>query len=377
MSKVIGIQPETPPAPIDNPTSQIVYGCLVIPVLLTIGLGIAFFRLKGNASSELRVPDGELLLVRTAPDDTALLLARFGEERTISVTGRSEDWRWLEVELWNGRYGWAKRPLDIWIWQIDANITQPQPALAIDTRPAPIESSMISIGETTFTMGSPTGLGDVDETPPHPVTLSAFLIDKQEVTIAQYWECVTVGECTAPQGDDSPTESHYLNDPAFDNHPIINVPWADAKNYCNWLGKRLPTEAEWEMVAGWNAEQGAKSLWPWGNDGETAVANVGIHSAGEIMPVGSFPEDRSPAGVLDMGGNVQEWVLDWYKSDYYRIADETNPLGPTNRRGEGTGHVVRGASFLDSIGQARTANRRNEDGAYGYAAVGFRCAQDQ
>ncbi|RME44286.1 MAG: hypothetical protein D6796_11970 [Caldilineae bacterium] len=92
--------------------------------------------------------------------------------------------------------------------------------------------------------------------------------------------------------------------------------------------------------------------------------------------MGSFPADRSPAGVLDMGGNVSEWVFDWYKVDYYRVADETDPRGPTHRRGEGTGRVVRGGSFADPLPEARTANRRHRAEGYGYPTVGFRCARD-
>jgi formylglycine-generating enzyme required for sulfatase activity len=234
---------------------------------------------------------------------------------------------------------------------------------------------MIAIPATTFTMGSPPGLGEADEQPAHPVSLSAFEIDRLEVTAGQYWQCVAAGVCAAPANYASQTQSHYLNDPAFDNHPVINIPWTEANHYCNWRGKRLPTEAEWEMAAGWDVANKAKLQWPWGNEAGQGQGNVGDTSARDAAAAGSFPTDRSPFGVMDMAGNVSEWVLDWYKVDYYSIADETDPLGPTHRRGQGTGRVVRGGSFTDPLVEARTANRRHQAETYGYPIVGFRCAK--
>jgi formylglycine-generating enzyme required for sulfatase activity len=235
---------------------------------------------------------------------------------------------------------------------------------------------MIRIPATTFTMGSPPGLGEADEEPAHPVSISAFEMDRTEVTVGQYWQCVAAGACTAPTADGSQSEPHYLNDPAFDNYPVINVPWAEANSYCAWRGKRLPTEAEWELAAGWDTERGAKLLWPWGNEATPGQANLGYAPGSDPAPVDSFPEDRSPLGMMDMAGNVSEWIFDWYKVDYYSTADDTDPVGPTQRRGEGTGRVVRGASFADPVEQARTANRGRQEATYGYPTVGFRCAGD-
>jgi formylglycine-generating enzyme required for sulfatase activity len=225
-------------------------------------------------------------------------------------------------------------------------------------------------------MGSPPGLGEADEAPAHPVSLSAFEIDRTEVTVGQYWQCVAAGACAAPIAETGESVTHYLNNPTFDNHPVINVPWVEANRYCGWQGKRLPTEAEWELAAGWDIERGAKLRWPWGNDSPGEKINVVEFSGGQPAVVGSFPADKSPVGVLDMAGNVSEWVFDWYKVDYYNVADETDPVGPTNRRGEGTGRVVRGASFADPLEQARTANRGHQEETYGYPTVGFRCARD-
>lgn len=351
-------------------------GCVVIPLILAVAALGLFFYLRANASTQLTVPPKTVLLVRAAPNQSAPLLARFGQERSLKITGRTPDWRWLQVELWDGRRGWTLRPLDILVWQLDAPEVTPTP-LEPPPLPSPVAQEMVTIPATTFTMGSPPGLGENDERPAHPVSLSAFKIDRTEVTVGQYWQCVQAGVCAAPTNDASQTEAHYLNDPVFDNHPAINVPWTQANRYCGWRGKRLPTEAEWEMAAGWDAGRGAKLQWPWGSDAAQGRANVGDTSIGKIAPVGSFAQDKSPAGVLDMAGNVSEWVFDWYKVDYYSVADDTDPTGPTHRRGEGSGRVVRGGSFADPLEQARTANRRHQDAGYGYPTIGFRCARDQ
>jgi formylglycine-generating enzyme required for sulfatase activity len=234
---------------------------------------------------------------------------------------------------------------------------------------------MITIPATTFTMGSPPGLGEDDERPAHPVTLAAFEIDRTEVTVGQYWQCVEAGACAAPSDTSNVPTPNYHNDPTFDNYPVVNVPWLEASHYCNWHGKRIPSEAEWELAAGWDSQHGAKLLWPWGNDSDQIQVNLAHASIGQPTVVGSFAQDRSPYGVLDMGGNVSEWVFDWYKADYYSVADDTNPTGPSNRRSEG--RVIRGGSFADPLEQARVANRRHQEGEYGYSTVGFRCARDK
>ncbi|MBE7555334.1 MAG: SUMF1/EgtB/PvdO family nonheme iron enzyme [Anaerolineales bacterium] len=370
-------QPRPSRAPAERPATQMMIGCFVIPLLVAAILGAAFFYIRSRASSQLTVPDRQVLLVRAAPDETAPLLARFGEGRVIKISGRSRDWRWLEVQLWDDRHGWALRPLDILVWQINAHETTPEPGEFAITAVTPIAEETVAIPATTFTMGSPAGLGEEDERPAHVVTLPAFELDRTEVSVGRYWQCVEAGACTAPTADASGGEPHYLNNPAFDNYPVVNVPWLEASHYCAWRGKRLPTEAEWELAAGWDAARQAKLLWPWGNESPQGPVNGGDTSAGKAVAVGSTVGDQSPLGLLDMGGNVGEWVFDWYKVDYYSVADETNPIGPTNRRGEGTGRVVRGGSFADSLEQARTANRGNQAAEYGYPTVGFRCAKDK
>ncbi|MCB0211434.1 MAG: SUMF1/EgtB/PvdO family nonheme iron enzyme [Anaerolineae bacterium] len=367
-------RPSRPFAP--RPTTQIAIGCVVVPVILALVIFGILFYVRTHTTAQLTVPKGDVAFVRTLPEETAPLIARFGSGRALEITGRTEDWRWLEVRLWDDRQGWILRPLDILVWRLDADVVVPNPP---DTQPevvTSVEEAMLSVPATSFTMGSPTGLGEVDETPAHPVSISAFEIDRTEVTVGQYWQCIEAEACEPPTRDASNTVVNYLNDPAYDNYPMVNVAWTEANNYCLWRGKRLPTEAEWELAAGWDIDKNAKFLWPWGSDPTSAEVNAGETSLGQAAPVGSFAEDISPVGALDMGGNVSEWVFDWYKADYYKIADDTDPIGPSQRRGEGTGRVVRGGSFNTPIEEARTANRRNQADEYGYPDVGFRCARD-
>lgn len=358
-----------------RPIAQIIIGGFVIPILVLLGLGILVFRIVSSASADLLVPKNELLLVHTAPDESAPLLARFGTGYSFHVTGRSADWRWLEVETWEGERGWALRPLGILVWQIIAEETFPTGPAAVD--PVIImPGEMIAITGSTFNMGSPVGIGENDESPVHTVTLSPYFIDRTEVTIGNYWQCVAAGACNPPVANDSPLSPHYINDPTFDNYPVNHVTWEQASAYCLWRGKRLPTEAEWEMAAGWDSTLGAKSFWPWGNEADFGIGNIGGVAIGPMI-VGGNPADQSPNGVLDMGGNVREWVSDWYKVNYYSSADNSDPHGPTYRRGEGQGRVVRGGSYADAVEMARTANRGHDDPAYGQTTIGFRCAQDQ
>ncbi len=365
---------ETRP-PAQRPTTQLMLGCLIIPTLLVIlALGV-FAYVRANAATEIIIPAKEYALVHAAPDSSAPVLARFGGGQKFSIIGRTPDWRWLEVNFGDGRQGWVLRPLHILVWQLDAPESSADPNLPAPPGVTPIPEVTIPIPDTTFTMGSPPGLGETDERPAHPVTLAAFVLDQTEVTLGQYWQCVEAGVCLGPSSNGN-SANYSVNDPRFDNYPVTNISWTQAERYCTWRQKRLPTEAEWEMAAGWDAARKAKLQWPWGNEPTPGQANLGDRANGAPAVVGSFPGDKSPWGVLDLGGNVSEWVFDAYKVDYYSESDPNNPKGPISRRGEGTGRVVRGASFATPVELARTTNRDHQED-YGYPTIGFRCAQSQ
>jgi len=142
----------------------------------------------------------------------------------------------------------------------------------------------------------------VDELPQLTVYLPAFEIDRYEVTVAQYQQCVADNICTPP---DSRYTPYDWRDAAYSNYPIVGVRWLDAQNYCQWMRKRLPTEAEWEKAA--RGEDGR--IYPWGNVWEAGYVNLG---RGNLQPVNSPPEGASPYGALNMSGNAGEWTADEY-----------------------------------------------------------------
>jgi formylglycine-generating enzyme required for sulfatase activity len=227
----------------------------------------------------------------------------------------------------------------------------------------PDDMVLVPAGE--FTMGSPEG--DPDEKPAHKVQISAFFIDKYEVTVKQY------AAFLQESGGDRPAEWRTMNKTANQNRPVMGVDWADAARYCKWAGKRLPTEAEWEKAA--RGTDGR--LYPWGNDPPTPLhANYGKkewnnHEA--LVPVGTLEAGKSPYGVYDMAGNVWEWVSDWYDNDYYKQSPSDSPAGPPT----GGFKVIRGGSWNTSARNLRAADRYFDPPSFRSQYVpGFRCAKN-
>jgi formylglycine-generating enzyme required for sulfatase activity len=225
---------------------------------------------------------------------------------------------------------------------------------------------MILIPQGRFAMGNMRGAED--ERPVHNVTLDDFYIDKNEVTNARYAECVNAGVCQPPTKSGSATRASYYGNSEYDEFPVIFVSWFMAKAYCEWRGGRLSTEAEWEKAARDDDER----TYPWGDQANCSQANFWGGTSdcvGDTVAVGSYPDTPSPYGVLDMAGNVWEWVLDWYDPGYYATSPGENPTGP----GVGELRVMRGGSWNGGALQMRvtTRGRNLPDGGYNY--VGIRC----
>jgi formylglycine-generating enzyme required for sulfatase activity len=234
-----------------------------------------------------------------------------------------------------------------------------------------------------FVMGSDDG--DEDERPAHNVYLDSFWVDKTEVTNAMYAMCVNDGKCEPPNATRSRDRGSYYGDSRFDNFPVIYMSWNNATSYCSWADRRLSTEAEWEKVASWDEKSQSKYKYPWGDDFIYSLLNFCDRSCAfnhtntswddgysDTSPVGNYPNGASPYGVLDMVGNVWEWVSDWYGLTYYNNSPSVNPPGPAS----GQYRVLRGGSWFDDMSVVQTFNRLSQDPSTSYYHFGFRCAMD-
>jgi formylglycine-generating enzyme required for sulfatase activity len=214
------------------------------------------------------------------------------------------------------------------------------------------------------------------EQPVHKIVLDAFWIDQTEVSNAQYQLCVEAGSCEPPIQINSDTRNSYYEDDSYEYYPVVNVSWYQASAYCEWVGGRLPTEAEWEYAA--RGPEGRR--YPWGNEYDGAKLNscdlnCGYDWAEEIFddgyadtaPVGSYPSGASWCGSFDMAGNVWEWTADWFGE--YTDKSQTNPSGPAT----GSARAVRGDAADGTRSVSRSAARHGMAPSRTYAYTGFRC----
>jgi len=229
---------------------------------------------------------------------------------------------------------------------------------------------MVWIEAYRFRMGiSPEDLAtNQNERPVHDVSVDGFWVDRTEVTNDEYRGCVRAGACTPPTRPESFDKSR------LGDHPVLWVDWFQAKEYCIWAGKRLPTEAEWELVA----RSGVRTQFPWGTSWVPGNANaMGTYRSDiwtETAPVASFEANRW--GVYDLFGNVSEWTEDVYNDSFDGAPrdgsawyQETGPAGERRR-------VVRGGGYDDSPPRHRVSRRSGRRADNPNRSVGFRCVAD-
>jgi formylglycine-generating enzyme required for sulfatase activity len=257
----------------------------------------------------------------------------------------------------------GKKPADA----ADAAMGLDGPLYYEKTRIGAAPGPMVLIPAGEFQMGSNSRLAD--EGPQHTVRLPDYYIDKYEVTNLQYQEFIEATGRRAPDHfeDRSPPAGKV-------DHPVTFVTWFDARDYCGWAGKRLPTEQEWEKAA-----RGTQArIFPWGDDFDIDAANTPVRWArlgreGDTSPVGAFKAGVSPYGLYDMSGNVWEWTSSWYLP---------HPGNTTKSENYGEIYkVLKGGSWWDcsfyKCGiSAPTFNRSFFNARVKNASFGFRCAKD-
>lgn len=246
-----------------------------------------------------------------------------------------------------------------------AATTNAEPSAAPTNAPTQSASTdtgeMIAIQGGTFTMGN--NQGDADERPAHEVVVNAFQMDRFEVTNALFEQFVgATNYQTANEKNGKAKTWRTFAKPDTQGNPVVMVSWADAQAFCEWAGKRLPTEAEWEYAA-----RGADGrIFPWGNDFDAQKFNGKASGIRGTTHVGSYPAGASAFGIEDMAGNVWEWTADWYQA---------YPGGaPSQFYGEKF-RVTRGGGWFDEEKQVRATNRSSAAPEAANDDLGFRCVK--
>ena len=228
----------------------------------------------------------------------------------------------------------------------------------------PTTMAVVPAGEFWMGVDGPIGLDD--ERPRHKVWLDAFAMDLYEVTVSRYAAFLLGTKGRVPWLWET------VDREVHGDRPVIGVDWADAEAYCRWIGKRLPTEAEWEKAARGTDER----PYPWGNEPPTVtLANFAVGArfsySQVLMPVGHYAKGRSPYGIYDLAGSVWEWVQDWYEASYYEQSPEQNPAGPE----QGQFKVLRGGSWSELPKYLLSYGRFKLPPGTRNSYIGFRCAR--
>lgn len=223
---------------------------------------------------------------------------------------------------------------------------------------------MVVIPAGEFWMGTEDGLQDAR--PLHRVHLSSYWFDRHEATNVRYRQCVEGGGCTSPK------DRQAFDDPQWAQHPVTNITWNQARSFCQWQGKRLPTEAEWEKAA--RGTDGRR--YPWGNNEEVLKNHVKKRDlkadASVTEPVERQTTTASPYGVFDLIGSVSEWVKDWYAEDFYQASPARDPQGPSR----GSFRVLRGGEWNEKSPNLQASYRGWDEVTYWGPTLSVRCAED-
>jgi len=246
---------------------------------------------------------------------------------------------------------------NLMIWNRDPIQALPPPT--VRENPA---GAMVLIPGGDFIMGSNEKLTEWSNI----VNIPDYYIDRTEVTNAAYAACIAAGACSPQKDPGSETHPVYATQARFAQYPAIHISWEQARDFCTWAGKRLPTEAEWEKAASWNGGTHDKVVWPWGNTFDATRINSAEANTGDTTPASQYPAELN--GTFDMGGNVSEWTSSLFKPYPYRADDGREDLAATGDR------VFRGGSWAQTGGKAHGSVRQAATSTYADREIGFRCA---
>lgn len=240
------------------------------------------------------------------------------------------------------------------------DLGQPVSPIPADAKTSSMDGMIqVRVPAGEFIMGDETGI-----TLRHVVYLDEFWMDRVEVTNTMYKLCVAAKGCSLPANDNI-----YFDQWAYRDHPVTYVTWFQADQYCQWAGRRLPTEAEWEKSA--RGTDGRD--YPWGNARPNArLANFDDTMIHEAISSFRYELGASPYGVLNMSGNVREWVADWYGPNYYAVSPYENPKGPET----GIERSLRSGSYNEDVYEVAVYRRYRHEPESPGLSRGFRCAQD-
>lgn len=260
------------------------------------------------------------------------------------------------------------------VFQVDPNVKQYTPEQKENLDIEPIHSEMVVIEGGPSARGS--NQGNRDEMPRHDITIDSFAIDVHPVTNEQYVRFLEVMEGVKDSNHNDlinlkesrihRSRGKFSIESGYIRHPAVGVTWYGAVAYAKWLGKRLPTEAEWEVACQCHKDN---AEYPTGHDIEKTQANFFSSDTTAVM---SYPPNDN--GIYDMAGNVYEWCQDWYGYNYYELSvqEPVNPIGPL----QGVYRVLRGGCWKGLKEDLRSAKRHRNNPGTGNSTYGFRCAAD-
>jgi formylglycine-generating enzyme required for sulfatase activity len=329
----------------------------------------------GNATIQVdaaKYQERDSVTVALSPGSHQVRVYRWGyESRSEKIELQSGDRKRLSVQLRPG-----------------PSLRSQRDGTSVLVHPSGLSIDMVQVGAGRYQRGNWHGGGFSDQKPVRTVSLSEFKISQKEITVGQFRTFVesTGYTTTAEQygcwttnaaGKRTKQKGATWKDPGFpqeETHPVVCVSWRDANAFADWIGARLPTEAEWEYAA---RAEGEKIVYPWGSafnaetlnfaDRRTSFSNASADDGHQWTgPAGSYSPNE--IGLYDMGGNVSEWCRDWYQPDYYATSSLQNPMGPPR----GNDKVYRGGSWADNSTYAQTTIRRKADPNLPTDDIGFR-----